>query len=79
MIGHWLREKLAPGVSATDAKFQRALAATEEVTEAMREKAASPDPIRALLADMFLQNHDIALVADAYEASQEARIYKGPE
>lgn len=61
-----------------DGKYARAMALTSEVEEKMRERAASPDPVRAMLADMWFQNHDVALVADAYEASQESRIYKGP-
>jgi hypothetical protein len=74
----WIRARMA-NRSPMDEKYARAMILTNEVEQTMREKAASPDPIRALLADMFLQNHDVALVADAYEMMQESRIFKGPE
>lgn len=77
MIG-WIRDRMAKR-SPADEKYVRAMILTNEVEQKMRERAASPDPIRALLADMFLQNHDIALVSDAFEAMQESRIFKGPE
>lgn len=74
----WILEKLAPPRSKAEEKYARAMILTNEVEQKMRERSASPDPIRALLADMWLQHHDTALVADAYEAAQESRIFKGP-
>lgn len=74
MLPSWAR--LGKG-SASNPKYQRAIDLTDEVIEAFRDRAKSPDPFRAVLADLFLQHHDIALVADAFEASQESRIYKG--
>ena len=76
MIG-WMRGLFASRPSAND-RYRRAVELTDELTETMRERSASPDPFRALLADMFLQHHNIPLVADAYEASQESRIHEGP-
>lgn len=63
----------------TNEKYEHAIRLTDEVTDKMRERAASPDPFRALMADLFLQHHHIALVADAFEVSQESKIYRGPE
>lgn len=74
----WIRDRMAKR-SPVDEKYARAMILTNEVEQTMREKAASPDPFRSLLADMFLQNHDVPLIADAFEAIQESRIFKGPE
>lgn len=74
---NWVRDTLAPR-TVRDDKYEQAISLTDEVTEKMRERARSPDPFRALMADLFLQHHDIALVADAFEASQESKIYRGP-
>lgn len=60
-------------------KYAKAMVLTNEVERTMRERSASPDPIRALLAEIWLQHHDVALVAESFEAHQESRIYKGPE
>lgn len=76
MLPSWAR-----GLTGTprESNYQRALDLTDEVITAFRERAASPDPLRAVMADLFLQHHDVALVAEAFEVSQEAKIYKGPE
>jgi hypothetical protein len=60
-------------------KADEAINLAEELTLKMRERANQRDPFKAVLADLFFQAHDPALVADAFEISQEARIYKGPE
>lgn len=58
-------------------EFKRAIALADEVTKLMRDRAVRRDPLKAVLTDLLFHNHDPALVADAYEISQEARIYKG--
>ena len=58
-------------------KYDQAMNMADEVTRLLREK--DRDPFKAVLADLLFHNHDPALVADAYEISQEARIYKGNE
>lgn len=60
-------------------KYDQAIDLADELTEKMRERVNQRDPFKAVLADLFFQAHDPALIADAYEASQESRIYKGPE
>lgn len=57
--------------------FRRAMALADEVTQLMRDRAVRRDPLKAVLTDLLFHNHDPALVADAFEMSQEARIYKG--
>lgn len=57
--------------------FRRAMALADEVTLLMRDRAVRRDPLKVMLVDLLFHNHDPALVADAFEMSQEARIYKG--
>lgn len=58
-------------------KYDQAMSMADEVTRLLREK--DRDPFKAVLTDLLFHTHDPALVADAYEISQEARIYKGNE
>ena len=60
-------------------KFRRAIALADEVTQLMRDRAHQRDPLKAVLADLLFHKHDPALVADAFELSQESRIYRGTE
>jgi hypothetical protein len=60
-------------------KYERAISLADEVTGIMRSRSVQRDPLKAVLADMFFATHDPALVADAFEISQEARIYRGTE
>lgn len=60
-------------------KADRAIALADEVTQLVRDRGKQRDPIRAIMADLFFHRHDVALIADAYEMSQESRIYRGPE
>lgn len=59
-------------------KADRAIDLADEVTQLMRDRDTQRDPLKAVLADLFFHSHDPALIADAFEASQESRIYKGP-
>lgn len=58
-------------------KFQRVIDLADEVTQLMRDRAVQRDPFKTVLSELFFHTHDPALIADAYEISQEARIYKG--
>jgi len=58
-------------------EFRRAMKAADELTKLMRERSVQRDPFKAVLAELLFYNHDPALIADAFEMSQEARIYKG--
>lgn len=68
----------SPREASASTKYDIAMRTADETIQRLRAARESKDPIRALLADVFFQHHDTALVADAYEASQESRIYKGP-
>jgi hypothetical protein len=75
MIG-WARRKIAQRC-AHEEKYAQAMILTNEVEQKMRECAAAPDPFRAIMADIWFQNHDMARVTDAFEASQESHIFEG--
>lgn len=60
-------------------KYQQAIDLADEVTLMMRSRNLQRDPFKPVLADLLFKDHDPALVADAYEISQESRIYKGAE
>ncbi len=60
-------------------EFQRAMDLTGEVIQLVRDRSFQRDPMKLVLVEMIFHNHDPALIADAYEMSQEARIYKGAQ
>jgi hypothetical protein len=80
----WQRESVMKlflwlfGPTSGPDNYRRAISLADEVIQTMRHRANQRDPLKAVLADLLFQQHDPALVADAYEMSQEARIYKGP-
>lgn len=65
------------GKSSGHEKADRAISLADEVTRLMRDRAVQRDPLKVVLVDLFFHTHDPALIADAFEMSQEARIYKG--
>lgn len=67
------------GDDSGNEKYERAIGLADEVTRLMRSREVQRDPLKPVLADMFFATHDPALVADAFEISQESRIYKGVE
>ena len=71
-----LRSWLFGGSNGHD-KYSHAIDLADEVTQLMRERAVQRDPFKVVLGELFFHTHDPALIADAYEISQEARIYKG--
>ena len=67
------------GEESEHEKYDRAISLADEVTGLMRSRAVQRDPFKAVLADLFFTTHDPALIADAFEISQESRIYRGRE
>jgi hypothetical protein len=59
--------------------YSHAISLADEVTQLMRDRAVQRDPFKVVLGELFFHTHDPALIADAYEISQESRIYKGPD
>lgn len=68
---------LIMGRPPAESAYEQASRVADETINHIREARKSNDPIRALLADIYFQNHDTALIAEAYEQSQESRIYLG--
>lgn len=59
-------------------RHDKVLDLADEVTGLIRERAR--DPLRKILADLLMQpNRDPRLIAAAFEADQESRVYKGPD
>jgi hypothetical protein len=67
------------GEDAGNEKYERAISLADEVTRLMRSREVQRDPFKVVIAELFFQTHDPALIADAFEISQEARIYRGSE
>lgn len=62
-----------------DASYAEAMQVAGEVKNQIRERAQSANPFRKVLAEMLLGHpDDPALIADAFEVTQEARIFHGP-
>lgn len=64
-----------------DARVDYALKLTHDVSDDIRERVKSPHPFRGVLVDLLIRPPavvDVALLADAYQMSQEARIFHGP-
>lgn len=80
-IMQWWRGPPRPAQpDPADIKFAQAMRLTDEVRSKIRGLLKVPHPFRMTLAELLLQPQkvDVALVADAYEMLQEARIFYGP-
>lgn len=64
----------------SDARYERAVKLADEVTEKVRESARAPHPFRGVVTEIIRRgaNSNPRLIADAYEALQESRIFLGP-
>lgn len=57
--------------SAADAAYDRAMEESTSLIAKMRECSDGKSPIRAIMADIWAQNHNIPYVATVYESVQE--------
>lgn len=75
-----LRKLLEPQFDDGDAKYEHAMDLATEVTDRIRERAQSVSPFREILGEMLMRAPypNPVLIADAFEAGQESRIFKGP-
>lgn len=75
-----VRKLLDTQPDAGDAKYEHAMDLATEVTDRIRERAKSVSPFREVLGEMLLRasHPNTLLIADAFEAGQESRIFKGP-
>lgn len=60
--------------SRGDAAFSEAVRANTELIARMREGSQSNDPIRALMADLWSQHHNIPFMTTVYEAVKEMKV-----
>lgn len=66
--------------TAVDEKYEHAMRLSEEVRATLRETAEDPFTVIALdlARGVFQGGADPALVADAYQAIQESKVFHGP-
>lgn len=77
----WKSSSESVATDPIDARVDQAIALTKEVSDKIRERANSIHPFRGVLTDLLIGPQavvDVTLIADAYEMSQEARIFHGP-
>jgi len=68
----WMSDRIfcRPRVRGPDA-YDRAMQATGELIERFEEASRSPDPIRAMFADMWLERHNIPYATTMFQSHQE--------
>lgn len=62
---------------ASDRAYEEAMGVSNELIARMRESAESNDAARAVMADIWAQNHNIPFMTTVYQSVQEAK--SGPE
>lgn len=62
---------------ASDVAFQRAMGISNDLLNRMKETSKSKDAVRAVMADIWAQAHNVPFMTTVYEAVQEAK--SGPE
>lgn len=73
MIPASMAPMAATAPSHAEASYSKATEALDEVIELMRARAASKDPVRALMADIWLQRHNIPALTTIFEAAAEMK------
>lgn len=59
--------------SRGDIEYEKAMQVSEDLIEKMRNASNSNDPVRQLMADLFLQRHNIPFVTTIHETVQEMK------
>jgi hypothetical protein len=65
-----------PVLTVVDHAYQQAMAASDDLIAKMRERSASPDPMRSIMADIWSQNHNVPYMTTIYESVQEMNVVK---
>lgn len=60
-------------VSRGDVAYARAIALSDELLQHMREASISNDPVRAVMADIWAQHHNVPFMTSVIETVQEAK------
>ncbi len=66
-----------PLPGAGEQVYHQAMTESRALREKMRECSSSTDAVRALMADIWAQKHNVPFLTTAYESIQEAKT--GPE
>lgn len=69
LFGNLFDRPPSPG----DVAFNKAVRANAELVSRMRESSQSTDAVRALLADIWSQHHNIPFVTTVYESVREMK------
>lgn len=69
----WSRRNGAAVAIAEPSPYQRAMQVSGELLERMRNYSNGNDPARAVMADVWAQNHNIPFLTTVHEAVQEAK------
>jgi hypothetical protein len=64
---------MPPALMPGDVAFSKAMTETRKLREKMRECSASTDVARALMADIWFQNHNVPFLTTVYEGVQEMK------
>lgn len=69
----WRKPATPPPLMPGDVAYSKAMTETRELREKMRGCAESTDVARALMADIWFQNHNIPFLTTVYEGVQEMK------
>lgn len=64
---------MAHQAKPVEVKYRKAMAVSEDLLTRMREASRSTDAARAVMADIWLQNHNVPFLTTVYESVQEAK------
>lgn len=60
-----------PPLPARTPKFEVAIRESDDLIRRFKEASEDPHPIRAMMADLWMQRHNVPYVTTVYEAGQE--------
>lgn len=73
LIGRMFSRAPATAAMAVEpTPYQLAVAATDDLLEKMRAYSNGSDAARAIMADVWAQNHNVPFLTTMHEAAQEA-------
>lgn len=70
IFGNLFDRRQSPG----DVAFNKATRANTELISHMREASGSKDAVRALMADIWFQHHNIPYMTAVYQTAREMKI-----
>lgn len=76
IFGH---AKPPPLPAAGDLAFDRAMGKSDGILRKMVECSSSTDAARAVMADVWAQNHNVPFLTTVYQAVQEVNLSTDPK